>query len=135
VVRLEARPPNAEGTGAIELRSLVRHALRLRPDRIIVGEVRGPEAFDMIQAISTGHAGSMSTVHANGPGEALWRVETLAMSLDRGIGPDTVRRQLMSALDLIVHVERRNGRRRVRSIATVDDCSPGGVEEVWCSPD
>jgi pilus assembly protein CpaF len=132
VVRLEARPPNAEGTGGIELRSLVRHALRLRPDRIIVGEVRGAEALDMIQAMNTGHAGSLSTVHANSPVEALWRIETLAMSGDPGVGSETVRRQLWAALDVIVQVERRRGGRRVASIATVDATS-GEVEVVWCS--
>ena len=80
VIRLEARPPNAEGAGEVPLRALVRHALRLRPDRIIVGEARGPEALDMIQAMNTGHDGSMSTVHANSPEEALWRIEPLAMA-------------------------------------------------------
>jgi pilus assembly protein CpaF len=132
VVRLEARPPNVEGAGAVELRQLVRHALRLRPDRIIVGEVRGPEALDMIQAMSTGHAGSMSTVHANGPEEALWRVETLALAGDARAGEVTVRRQLMAAVDVVVQVERRSGRRRVRAIAGVRD---GGVEVEWSSTD
>jgi pilus assembly protein CpaF len=119
VVRLEARPANAEGAGEILVRDLVRHALRLRPDRIVVGEVRGPEALDMIQAMSTGHDGSMSTVHANGPGEALWRLESLALSGERRVSHETVRRQLRSALDLVVQVERRAGRRRVRTIAGV----------------
>jgi pilus assembly protein CpaF len=132
VVRLEARPPNVEGAGAVELRQLVRHALRLRPDRIIVGEVRGPEALDMIQAMSTGHAGSMSTVHANGPEEALWRVETLALAGDARAGEVTVRRQLMAAVDVVVQVERRSGRRRVRAIAGVRE---GGVEVEWSSTD
>jgi len=134
VVRLEARPPNAEGAGAIELRSLVRHALRLRPDRIIVGEVRGAEALDMIQAMSTGHAGSMSTVHANSPREALWRLETLALADGAGVGDQTVRRQLHAALDYVVQVERLGGVRRVQSIArVVDGEAPTTVEEVWCS--
>jgi pilus assembly protein CpaF len=128
VVRLEARPANVEGLGEIPLRDLVRHALRLRPDRIIVGEVRGPEAFDMVQAMSTGHDGSMSTVHANGPEEAVWRVESLALSGDRRVSPATVRRQLRSALDIVVQVERRGGNRRVSRIAavTLDD-----LEEVY----
>jgi pilus assembly protein CpaF len=127
-VRLEARPANVEGLGEIPLRDLVRHALRLRPDRIIVGEVRGPEAFDMVQAMSTGHDGSMSTVHANGPEEAMWRVESLALSGDRRVSPATVRRQLRSALDIVVQVERRGGNRRVSRIAavTLDD-----LEEVY----
>jgi pilus assembly protein CpaF len=128
VVRLEGRPPNAEGAGEISLRTLLRHALRLRPDRIIVGEVRGPEALDMIQAINTGHDGSMSTVHANGLEEAMWRLLALAMSGSGRIGEDTIRRQLWSALDLIVHVERRGGRRRLTSIAQVGD---DRLHEVW----
>jgi len=128
VVRLEARPPNAEGAGEITVRTLVRHALRLRPDRIVVGEVRGPEALDMIQAMSTGHDGSLSTVHANGPDEALWRLETMALSGERRVAEATVRRQLWSALHLVVHVERRRGLRRLTSIGTVGD---GSIEEVW----
>lgn len=120
VVRLESRPPNAEGAGEIPLRALVRHALRLRPDRIIVGEVRGPEALDMIQAMSTGHDGSMSTVHANGPAEALLRIENLAVSGPEQVAQHTVAAQLRSALDLVVQVERRGGHRKVRSIARVD---------------
>lgn len=128
VVRLEARPPNAEGIGQITLRTLVRHALRLRPDRIVVGEVRGPEALDMIQAMSTGHAGSMSTVHANGPEEAMWRLETMALSGALRIAVETVRRQLWSAIDVIVQVERDCGLRRISGIATVAD---GALSEVW----
>lgn len=120
VVRLESRPPNAEGAGEITLRTLVRHALRMRPDRIVVGEVRGPEALDLIQAMSTGHAGSMGTVHANGPDEALWRLETLAMSGDARVPEAAVRRMLRSAVELIVHLERRSGRRRVVSVSRVE---------------
>lgn len=132
VVRLEGRPPNTEGTGAIELRSLVRHALRLRPDRIIVGEVRGPEALVMLQAMSTGHSGSMSTVHANTPQEALWRLEMLAAMADPGFGVDTLQRQLHAALDLVVQVERLDGSRGVRTIAAVPDDPGSRVEELWC---
>ncbi len=121
MVRLEARPPNAEGAGEITLRTLVRHALRLRPDRIIVGEVRGAEALDMIQAVNTGHAGSMSTVHANGPEEAMWRLETLAMSAPGGLAAETVRRQLWSAVDVVVQLDRSGGHRRVVSIGDVGD--------------
>ncbi len=128
VVRLEARPPNAEGAGQITLQTLVRHALRLRPDRIIVGEVRGPEALDMIEAMSTGHAGSMGTVHANGPEEALWRLETMALSGDRRVAETTVRRQLLDALDVVVHVERRRGRRTVASVMSV---TRDAVTKVW----
>ncbi len=119
VLRLEARPPNAEGFGAIDLETLVRAALRLRPDRIVVGEVRGPEALDLINAMNTGHAGSMSTVHANSPADALSRLEILALSGERRVNPEVVRRQLWSAIDVIVHVERRHGRRRVAALARV----------------
>jgi pilus assembly protein CpaF len=128
VVRLEARPPNAEGAGEITLRTLVRHALRLRPDRIIVGEVRGPEAFDMVQAMNTGHAGSMSTVHANSPEEALLRLETLALSADSRVTAGTIERQLTSAIDIVVQVERRAEGRRVAAIAEV---GPKGCREVY----
>jgi len=128
VVRLEARPPNAEGAGEITLRNLLRHALRLRPDRIVVGEVRGPEALDMIQAMSTGHDGSMSTIHANGPEEALWRLESLAATADAGVSVDTLRAQIRSAIDRVVFVTRRRGSRLVTSIA---DVSSDGVEEVY----
>jgi len=127
VVRLEARPPNAEGAGEITLQQLVRSALRLRPDRIILGEVRGPEALDLVSALNTGHQGSMSTVHANSPEEALWRIETLALSGDRRVAEVTVRRQLLSAVDLIIQVARRGERRRVSALARVDG---DGVREI-----
>ncbi|MBK5266691.1 MAG: CpaF family protein [Acidimicrobiia bacterium] len=130
VVRLEARPPNAEGAGEISLQQLVRSALRLRPDRIIVGEVRGPEALDMIWALNTGHDGSMSTVHANSPAEALWRLETLAMSGERRVGEAAVRRQMMSAIDVVVQVARVAGERRVVEVSDVGD---DGVETRWLS--
>ncbi len=119
VVRLEARPPNVEGAGEVTVQQLVRSALRLRPDRIIVGEVRGPEALDMIWALNTGHRGSMSTVHANSPDEALWRLETLALSGDRKVGEDAVRRQLRAAVDIIIQVGRVAGRRAVVAIGEV----------------
>jgi pilus assembly protein CpaF len=131
VVRLETRPANTEGAGAVTMRDLVRHALRLRPDRIIVGEVRGAEALDMLQAMSTGHDGSMSTVHANSPRQALLRVETLAMTGEGGASAATVRRQLHAAFDLVVQVERRHRLRRVRAIATVAE---GAVDELWAAP-
>jgi pilus assembly protein CpaF len=126
VVRLEARPPNAEGAGEITLRALVRHALRMRPDRIVVGEVRGPEALDLVQAMSTGHPGSMGTIHANGPEEALWRLETLAVSGDRRVPEAAVRRQILSAIDLLVHMERRGPSRVVEAIAEVEGEGIGG---------
>lgn len=116
VVRLEARPANTEGVGEITIRRLVRSALRLRPDRIVVGEVRGAEALDLIAALNTGHAGSMSTVHANSPEEALWRLETLALSGEERVSDEAVRRQLRAAVDLVVQLERRDGRRRVTEI-------------------
>ncbi len=120
VVRLEGRPPNSEGKGEISLRMLLRSALRLRPDRIVVGEVRGPEALDMISALNTGHAGSMSTVHANSPDEALWRLETLALSGAERVGEMAVRRQLRSAVQTVVQLERSSGLRRVGMVAEVE---------------
>lgn len=128
VVRLEARPPNAEGAGEVTLTDLIRSALRLRPDRIIVGEVRGPEALDMIAAMNTGHRGSLSTVHANSPEEALWRLETLALSGTRRVSEVAVRRQLGAAIELVVQLERAGSRRRVVRIVEVDD---GGFDEVY----
>jgi pilus assembly protein CpaF len=127
VVRLEARRANTEGAGAIPLSTLLRSALRLRPDRIVVGEVRGPEALDMIAALNTGHAGSMSTVHANSPEEALWRLETLALSGPDRVGEEAVRRQLMAAVHLIVQLDRSGGRRRVSTLAEV---GPFGCREL-----
>ncbi len=127
VVRLETRPANSEGAGAVSTQDLVRAALRLRPDRLVIGEVRGPEALDMVTAMNTGHDGSMSTVHANGPEDALWRLETLALSGERRVSAEAVRRQLVSAIDLIVHIERRDGRRRIMNLAAV---TPDGCREV-----
>jgi len=118
VVRLEAHPPNSEGAGEITLAQLLRSALRLRPDRIVVGEVRGPEAFDLVTALNSGHAGALSTVHANSPEEALWRLETLALSGDRRVPAAAVRRQLHAGIDLVVQLERRP-RRRIVAIAEV----------------
>ena len=128
VVRLEARPANAEGQGRVSLADLVRTALRLRPDRIIVGEVRGPEALDMISAMNTGHDGSLSTVHANGPEDALWRLETLALS-GESVGELAVRRQLRSGVDIIVHLSRRDAHRFVAEIAEVGQ---EGCRELPC---
>ncbi len=116
VVRLEARPANAEGAGEITLTQLLRAALRLRPDRIVLGEVRGPEAFDLVGALNTGHAGSMSTVHANDPEQALWRLETLALTHPTALSPEGIRRQLESAVEVVVQIERREGRRVVAEI-------------------
>jgi pilus assembly protein CpaF len=122
VVRLEARPANAEGAGAVRVRDLVRNALRMRPDRILVGEVRGPEALDMLQAMNTGHEGSLSTCHANSPEDALRRLETMVLMGDVELPLDAVRSQLHSALDLVVQVARApGGTRRVVEVAEVVD--------------
>jgi pilus assembly protein CpaF len=120
VVQMETRPPNIEGVGQVTQRELVRNALRMRPDRIIVGEVRGAEAFDMLQAMNTGHDGSMSTVHANSPRDALYRVENMVMMANLSLPLKAVRMQIASAVNLIVHIERmRDGIRRVQSVAEI----------------
>jgi pilus assembly protein CpaF len=120
VVQMETRPPNIEGVGHVALRELVRNALRMRPDRIIVGEVRGPEAFDMLQAMNTGHDGSMSTVHANSPRDALYRVENMVMMANLNLPLKAIRMHIASAVNLIVHVERMwDGIRRVLSVMEI----------------
>src|SRR5919107_92483 len=114
VLRLEARPKNIEGQGEIPIRELVRNCLRMRPDRIIVGEVRGAETLDMLQAMNTGHDGSMSTIHANTPRDALARVETMVLMAGYDLPMRAVRQQLASALELVVHLERLvDGSRKV----------------------
>jgi pilus assembly protein CpaF len=131
VVRLESHPANIEGAGEVTMRSLLRHALRLRPDRIIVGEVRGPEALDMIQALSTGHAGSMSTIHANGPAEALDRLAMLASMAPERVPESALSRQIASAVDVVVFVARHGSDRRIESVHTL---TPDGFDEVYrCS--
>lgn len=120
VLQLETRPPNIEGHGEIAQRDLVRNALRMRPDRIIVGEVRGPEAFDMMQAMNTGHNGSMSTVHANSARDALARVENMILMANANLPVQAIRTQTASALDLIIQTERmRDGIRRVTEVVEV----------------
>ncbi len=120
VLRLEGRPKNIEGQGEITIRDLVRNSLRMRPDRIIVGEVRGAEALDMLQAMNTGHDGSMTTVHANAPRDALARVETMVLMAGYDLPLRAIRQQIASALDLIIHLERlEDGSRRVSSITEV----------------
>ncbi len=120
VVRLEARPPGVEGRGEVTIRRLVRNALRMRPDRIVVGEVRGGEALDMLAAMTTGHDGSLSTVHAGSPEEALRRVETLALMAGVGLPHAAIREQLADAIDLVVHQARLpDGTRRVVAVAEV----------------
>jgi pilus assembly protein CpaF len=118
VVRLEARPPNAEGAGGVPVRALVRAALRLRPDRLIVGEVRGEEAFDLLQALNTGHCGSLCTIHANGPADALARLESLVLLAGVGLPVEAIRAQIRSSIDAVVHVARgADGGRTIESIA------------------
>jgi len=120
VVRLEARPANAEGAGEVRVRDLVRNALRMRPDRIVVGEVRGAEALDMLQAMNTGHEGSLSTCHANGAADALRRLETMVLSGAPGLPLAAVREQVAAAVDVVVHVARRpDGARRVVAVDEV----------------
>ena len=117
---MEMRPPNIEGVGHVPQRELVRNALRMRPDRIIVGEVRGPEAFDMLQAMNTGHDGSMSTGHANSPRDALYRIENMVMMANLNLPLKAIRMNVAGALNLIVHIERmRDGIRRVQNITEI----------------
>lgn len=121
VVRLEARPESREGGGAVTIRDLVRNALRMRPDRLVVGEVRGPEALDLLHALNTGHAGCLATVHANGPVDALRRLAALAAAADERLGVAAVRDHVASAIDAVVHVGRFDGgARRVAAVAEVD---------------
>jgi pilus assembly protein CpaF len=120
VVRLETRPPNVEGRGTVKQRDLVRNALRMRPDRIIVGEVRGDEALDMMQAMNTGHDGSMTTLHANSTRDALSRLETLVMLSGYQIPDRAIREQIASAIELLVHVARMaDGTRRIVNISEI----------------
>jgi pilus assembly protein CpaF len=120
VVRLEARPANADGVGEVRVRDLVRSALRMRPDRIVVGEIRGGEALDMLQAMNTGHDGSLSTCHANSPADALRRVETLVLMGDVDLPLVAVREQIVAAIDLVVHMARgANGARRVVEVGEI----------------
>jgi pilus assembly protein CpaF len=120
VLPLEARPPNIEGRGEVKIRDLVRNALRMRPDRIVVGEVRGGEALDMLQAMNTGHDGSLTTVHSNSPRDTLSRIETMTLMAGMDLPVRVIREQMASALDLIVHLSRlRDGTRRVTHISEV----------------
>lgn len=129
VVSLEARPANIEGRGAVSVRDLVRNALRMRPDRIIVGEVRSGEALDMLQAMNTGHEGSLSTCHANSPEDLLVRLETMVMMAELGLAPGPVRQQIAAALDLIVHTSRmQDGTRKVLKISEVTGLTSDGLK-------
>ena len=125
VVRLETRPPNLEGIGEVTMRDLVRNCLRMRPERIIVGEVRGPEAFDLLQAMNTGHDGSMGTVHANNPREAITRIENMVAMGGFNLPAKTVREQIASALNVIVQAARlRDGSRKT---VPGDELVPGDI--------
>ena len=117
VIRLETRPPNIEGRGEVTQRDLVRNSLRMRPDRIIVGEVRGQEAFDMLQAMNTGHDGSLTTIHANSPRDALMRLESMVSMVNFDIPLDFVRKYVSSAIDVLIHLERlTDGTRKLMSL-------------------
>src|SRR2546423_2333794 len=140
VITLESRPANIEGTGEIKIRELVRNALRMRPDRIIVGEVRGAETLDMLQAMNTGHEGSLTTIHANAPRDALSRLETLVMTAGVELPHRAIRQQISSACDLLVQISRRvDGSRRITHITQVlrMESDPGRLQDavVADSPD
>jgi pilus assembly protein CpaF len=120
VITLESRPPNIEGQGEVRIRELVRNALRMRPDRIIVGEVRGPETLDMLQAMNTGHEGSLTSIHANSPRDALSRLETLVMTAGVELPLRAIREQVSSAFDLLVQITRLvDGSRRISHVTEV----------------
>jgi pilus assembly protein CpaF len=120
VIQMETRVANIEGVGSVAQRELVRNALRMRPDRIIVGEVRGGEAFDMLQAMNTGHDGSMSTIHANSPRDALYRFENMVLMANVSLPLRAIRTQITSALNLVVQIERmRDGVRRIQNIVEI----------------
>jgi pilus assembly protein CpaF len=133
VVRLETRPASVEGRGEVTIRDLLRNALRMRPDRIVIGEVRGPEALDLLSALNTGHDGALSTVHANSPEDSLRRLETLALMAAVGLPHDAVREQVARGIEIVVHLARGgDGSRAVVEIAEVVPIAAGvGVREVW----
>jgi len=129
VIRLEARPQNVEGKGAIEIRDLVRNALRMRPDRIVVGECRGGEALDMLQAMNTGHEGSMSTVHANSPQDAISRLEAMVLMAGTDLPSRAIQKQIGSAIDVIVQTQRvRGGARKIVSVCEVTGLTNGETQ-------
>lgn len=129
VGRLETRPPNAEGRGEIRQRELVKNALRMRPDRIIIGECRGEEAFDMLQAMNTGHEGSMTTIHANSPRDALKRLEQMVGMAGTSMTNDSIRNQIASAITLIIQLQRLpDGKRRVTSVCEITGMQDDAIE-------
>jgi len=126
VISLESRPPSIEGRGEVTVRDLVRNALRMRPDRIIVGEVRGAETIDMLQAMNTGHPGSLTTAHANSPADVISRLETMVLMSGAAVDSGAARRQISAAIDLVVHMERsRDGRRVVAEVASLSSTGGG----------
>ena len=128
VISLETRMTNYEGEGEVTIRDLVRNSLRMRPDRIIVGEVRGKEAFDMMQAMNTGHEGSITTLHANSPVDALNRLETMILMNEMAIPVDAVRGYIENAIDLVIQIDRlTDGRRKITSISEVDGVKDGNI--------
>jgi pilus assembly protein CpaF len=133
VVRLESRPASVEGRGEVTIRDLLRNALRMRPDRIVIGEVRGPEALDLLTALNTGHDGALSTVHANSPEDALRRLETLALMAAVGLPHGAIREQVRRGIELVVHMAREpDGARRVVEVGDVVPAAGGvGIREVW----
>jgi pilus assembly protein CpaF len=135
VVRLESRPPSVEGRGEVTVRDLLRNALRMRPDRIVIGEVRGSEALDLLTALNTGHDGALSTVHANSPADALARLETLALMAGLGLPHEAIAEQVQRGIDLVVHLERRSdgGRKVVEIAEVVRAVGATGVRALDCS--
>jgi pilus assembly protein CpaF len=133
VVRLESRPASIEGRGEVTIRDLLRNALRMRPDRIVIGEVRGAEALDLLTALNTGHEGALSTIHANSPEDALRRLETLALMAGIGLPHGAVREQVCRGVRVVVHLVRGpDGRRRVTEVAEVERVAGAlGVRELW----
>lgn len=134
VVRLESRPANSEGVGAVTLRDLVKNALRMRPDRILIGEVRGGEAIDLLMALNTGHTGALSTLHANSAQAALLRLGTLASMGGLELSPAAIEANIGSAVDAIVQVERRPEGRVIVEVARVRAGPPLSVEQIWVRP-
>jgi pilus assembly protein CpaF len=135
VVRLESRPASVEGRGEVTIRDLLRNALRMRPDRIVIGEVRGPEALDLLTALNTGHDGALSTLHANSPEDALRRLETLALMAGVGLPHDAIRDQVLRGIDLVAHLRRDSGgaRQLVQVAEVVSAAEAVAVREVWAA--